>query len=260
MNIFLERDFSTIPIKGRGAKGNILTKKPVHRIGLKSHGHSTLGGRKVWYDPDVNRLNYDDHGRLLGEFNDGDSILVILDNGDFYLTSFDVNNHFEDNIKIIEKFEIDKVWTAVLYDADNKGYPYLKRFQMDAGRKKQNYIGENPNSKLILLTDTPFPRIGITFGGLDGHRQPQEIDAESFTSVRSYKAHGKRLTTYGVESIVELTPTRFPEAEEDTTTPEEPVVEEPEEEEVPEEPEEPAKKPKVEDETGQLSLFSDEDM
>ena len=260
MNIFLERDFSTIPIKGRGAKGNILTKKPVHRIGLKSHGHSTLGGRKVWYDPDVNRLNYDEHGRLLGEFNDGDSILVILDNGDFYLTSFDVNNHFEDNIKIIEKFEIDKVWTAVLYDADNKGYPYLKRFQMDAGRKKQNYIGENPNSKLILLTDTPFPRIGITFGGLDGHRQPQEIDAESFTGVRSYKAHGKRLTTYGVESIVELTPTRFPEAEEEATAPEEPVVEEPEEEEVPEEPKESAKKPKVDDGTGQLSLFSDEDM
>ena len=260
MNIFLERDFSTIPIKGRGAKGNILTKKPVHRIGLKSHGHSTLGGRKVWYDPDVNRLNYDEHGRLLGEFNDGDSILVILDNGDFYLTSFDVNNHFEDNIKIIEKFEIDKVWTAVLYDADNKGYPYLKRFQMDAGRKKQNYIGENPNSKLILLTDTPFPRIGITFGGLDGHRQPQEIDAESFTGVRSYKAHGKRLTTYGVESIVELTPTRFPEAEEKATAPEEPVVEEPEEEEVPEEPKESAKKPKVDDGTGQLSLFSDEDM
>ena len=260
MNIFLERDFSTIPIKGRGAKGNILTKKPVHRIGLKSHGHSTLGGRKVWYDPDVNRLNYDEHGRLLGEFNDGDSILVILDNGDFYLTSFDVNNHFEDNIKIIEKFEIDKVWTAVLYDADNKGYPYLKRFQMDAGRKKQNYIGENPNSKLILLTDTPFPRIGITFGGLDGHRQPQEIDAESFTGVRSYKAHGKRLTTYGVESIVELTPTRFPEAEEEARAPEEPVVEEPEEEQIPEEPEEPAKRPKVDDGTGQLSLFSDEDM
>ena len=131
---------------------------------------------------------------------------------------------------------------------------------MDAGRKKQNYIGENPNSKLILLTDTPFPRIGITFGGLDGHRQPQEIDAESFTGVRSYKAHGKRLTTYGVESIVELTPTRFPEAEEEARAPEEPVVEEPEEEEVPEEPEEPAKKPKVDDGTGQLSLFSDEDM
>ena len=114
--IFFDKDFSEVGIKGRSAKGVILTKYQIHRIGLKSHGHSTLGGRKVWYDPDVNRLNYDEHGRLLGEFNDGDAILVILKNGDYYLSGFDVNVHFEDNIALLEKYEAEKVWSCVLYD------------------------------------------------------------------------------------------------------------------------------------------------
>ena len=134
--IFIEKDFSEVIIKGRASKGNLLTRNPVHRIGLKSHGHSTLGGRKVWYDPDVNRLNYDEHGRLLGEFFDDDQILVILQNGDFYLTNFDVNNHFEQDILRIEKYDQDKVWSAALWDADNQGYPYLKRFLMDDGGHK----------------------------------------------------------------------------------------------------------------------------
>ena len=135
--IFIDKDFSEVIIKGRASKGNLLTKFPVHRIGLKSHGHSTLGGRKVWYDPDVNRLNYDEHGRLLGEFFDDDQILVVLKNGDYYLSNFDLNNHYEENILRIEKYDADKTWTAILYDADNQGYPYIKRFQMDASKKKQ---------------------------------------------------------------------------------------------------------------------------
>ena len=159
--IFFDKDFSDVLIKGRAAKGNLLTKYQVHRIGLKSHGHSTLGGRKVWYDPDVNRLNYDEHGRLLGEFNDGDQILVILKNGDYYLSGFDANVHFEDNIARLEKYEADKVWSCVLYDADNQGYPYVKRFLMEASKRKQNFLGENPNSQQILLTDTCYPRQGL---------------------------------------------------------------------------------------------------
>ena len=150
-SIFLDKDFSQILIKGRSSKGNLLTKKSIHRIGLKSHGHSTLGGRKVWFDPDVNRLNYDDHGTLLGEFYDDDQILVILKNGDYYLTNFDANNHYEDNIAIIEKYDPTKVWTAVLFDADNAGYPYMKRFEMEATKRKQNYLGDNPASKQVLL-------------------------------------------------------------------------------------------------------------
>ena len=204
--MFLIKDFSDIIIKGRASKGNLLTKYQVTRIGLKSHGHSTLGGRKVWFDPDVNRLNYDDHGQMLGEFFDDDQILVILSNGDYYLTNFDLNNHYESNILRIEKYDADKVWTAVLYDADNQGYPYLKRFQMDATKKKQNWLSDNPASQLLLLTDTPYPHLLVTYGGADAFRGSEEIDAEQFIAVKGYKAKGKRLTTYALESIEEQDP------------------------------------------------------
>ena len=251
--IFIEKDFSEVMIKGRASKGNLLTKNSVHRIGLKSHGRSTLGGRKVWYDPDVNRLNYDEHGELLGEFFDDDQILVILKNGDYYLSNFDLNNHYEENILRIEKYNSNKVWTAILYDADNQGYPYLKRFQMDATKKKQNWLSDNPASMLILLTDTPFPRLLMTYGGADAFRGSEEIDAEQFIAVKGYKAKGKRLTTCALESITELEPTRFPEE------PEEPEGEETEEVENLD-PDAGKSEQQVRDElTGQLRLFDDED-
>ena len=245
-NIFMTRDFSKVGIKGKNSRGNILSKVPVHRIGLKSHGHSTLGGRKVWFDPDVKRLNYDNHGVLLGEFNEDDSILVVLDNGDFYISNFDTNNHYEDNIKIIEKWDESKVWSAVVYDADNQGYPYLKRFTMDAAKRKQNYMGDNPNTKLVILTDQVYPRVKVVFGGLDAHKEPMEIEVEEFVSVKSFKAKGKRITTCNISSIEELEPLRFPEKEE--------------EEEVPSE-EESVEIDDEKHETGdaeQLSLFPDE--
>ena len=251
--IFFDKDFSEVGIKGRSAKGVILTKYQIHRIGLKSHGHSTLGGRKVWYDPDVNRLNYDEHGRLLGEFNDGDAILVILKNGDYYLSGFDVNVHFEDNIALLEKYEAEKVWSCVLYDADNQGYPYVKRFLMEASKKKQNYLGENPNSQQLLLTDQVYPRILVTYGGADEFRGSEEIDVEQFIAVKGYKAKGKRLTTNQTESIVELEPLRFPT---EPTEPVDPV----EEEEENLDPDAGKSQQQVLDElTGQQNLFSDDD-
>ena len=252
--IFIDQDFSQVMIKGRGSKGNLLTKNPVHRIGLKSHGHSTLGGRKVWYDPDVNRLNYDDHGRLLGEFFDEDQILVILDNGDFYLTNFDLNNHFESNILRIEKYDADKVWTAILFDADNQGYPYLKRFQMDASKKKQNWLSDNPASRLILLTDTVYPLIKVTYGGADEFRGAEEIDAEQFIAVKGFKAKGKRLSTYQIESIEELEPVRFPKEPEQQESPEDA---DDSDEDI--DPDAGKSEQQVRDElTGQLRLFDDE--
>ena len=216
-SIFLEQDFSKLLIKGRASKGNLLTKKPVHRIGLKSHGRSTLGGRKVWFDPDVNRINYEEHGNFLGEFNDSESILVILKNGEFYLTNFDANNHYEDNILKIEKFDEHKVWTAVLYDADNQSYPYVKRFYMEATKRKQNFLGENADSQLVVLTDVVYPRLNVTFGGADETRPAMEIDVEQFIAVKGFKAKGKRITTWQVAGIEELEPTRFPEEENDTS-------------------------------------------
>ena len=251
--IFFDKDFSEVIIKGRASKGNILTKYQIHRIGLKSHGHSTLGGRKVWYDPDVNRLNYDEHGRLLGEFNDGDQILVILKNGDYYLSGFDANVHFEDNIDRLEKYEPEKVWSCVLFDADNQGYPYVKRFLMEASRRKQNYLGENPESRQILLTDTCYPRLQVTYGGNDEFRGQEEVDVEQFIGVKGFKAKGKRLTTWQTESIVELEPTRFPQESDKETE---------EEEEEPEnlDPDAGKSQQEVIDEmTGQLRLFTDDD-
>ena len=252
--IFFDKDFSEVLIKGRAAKGNLLTKFQIHRIGLKSHCHSTLGGRKVWYDPDVNRLNYDEHGRLLGEFNDGDQILVILQNGEYYLTGFDVNIHFEDNILRIEKYDADKVWSCVLFDADNQGYPYVKRFLLEASKRKQSYLGENPNSRQIILTDTVYPRILVTYGGNDEFRGSEEVDVEQFIAVKGYKAKGKRLTTYQTAGIVELEPTRFPEPPSD----EEP--DSPEEDAEDLDPDAGKSQQQVLDElTGQQNLFSDED-
>ena len=259
-SIFLEKDFSDILIKGRAAKGNLLTKRTIRRIGLKSHGHSTLGGRKVWFDPDVNRINYDENGRFLGEFNDDDAILVVLDNGEFYITNFDVNNHYEDNILRLEKWDEHKVWTAILYDADNEGYPYIKRFTMDATKRHQNCLGENPNSQLILLTDTPFPRLQVTYGGADAMRPAEEIDAEQFIAQKSFKAKGKRLTTWKIESIEELEPTRFPDPEEpsdDDASDEQEGAEEPRENLDPDAGK--SEQQVIDELTGQTNLFSDKD-
>ena len=253
-NIFLERDFSKVMIKSRGAKGVILTKQSIHRIGLKSQGHSTLGGRKVWFDPDVKRINYEEHGRFLGEFFDEDRILVILDNNDFYITNFDSNNHYPDNIVRIEKWQPDKVWTAVLFDADNQGYPYIKRFTMDAMTKPQNFVGENANSRLVILTDVPFPRIKVTYGGHDAARSPEEIDAEQFIGQKGFKAKGKRISTWQIGTIEELEPVRFPEPE--VQDDEDEVEEEPENLD----PDAGKSQQQVIDElNGQLSLFPEDD-
>ena len=210
--LVFEKDFSTIAIKGRGSMGNILTKADVHKISLKQKGSSTLGGRMVWFDRDVLRLNYDGRGEELGEFQSDDLILVILQNGDFYTTNFDLSNHYEPDILNIEKYDANKVWTAALYDADQKYY-YLKRFQLEAGSRKQNFLGENPKSRLMLLTDEAYPRIEAVFGGHDAFREPLVLDAEEFIAVKGFKAKGKRISTFDIETINELDPVRFAPAE-----------------------------------------------
>lgn len=211
--LIFERDFSEINIKGRQSMGNLLTKFEVHKITLKQRGGSTLGGRKVWFDHDVLRLNYDGRGQYLGEFQSSDCILIIHKNGDFYTTDFDLNNHYDPDIQYIEKFEAEKVWTAVLYDADQQNYPYLKRFTFEASSKRQNYLGENKHNQQILLSQQVYPHIQVIFGGHDSFREAQIIEASDFVGVKSFKAKGKRLTTYSVDRIEELEPTRMPEPE-----------------------------------------------
>ena len=214
--IFFDKDFGEILVKGRASRGNLLTKLDVHRVTLKAHGASTLGGRQVWFDHDVQRLNYDGRGQYLGEFHTGDAVLVILENGDFYTTNFDPGNHYEaSGIRRVVKFDEQTVWTAVLFDADQQGFPYVKRFTFErtAQTRHLNYLGENPASRFVLLTDTPFPRLRVTYGGADAFRDPLEVDAESFIGVKSFKAKGKRLTTCAVEKVEELEPLRRPAEE-----------------------------------------------
>ena len=248
--LVFEKDFSEIAIKGRGSMGNILTKADIHKITLKQRGSSTLGGRMVWFDRDVLRLNYDGRGEELGEFHSEDQILVIQPNGDFYATNFDLSNHYDSDIQVIEKYQPQKVWTAVLYDADQK-YCYLKRFQFEVSARKQNFLGENPKSRLMLLTDEPYPRIAVRFGGADSFREPLEIEAEEFVGVKGFKARGKRVSNYLVAEVEELEPTRFPTQEREVPL-DEPTDDEASIDEVPQ-----SQSDILDEITGQMKLFDE---
>lgn len=216
--LVFEKDFSEIAIKGRQSMGNILTKNDIQKIALKTKGGSTLGGRQVWFDRDVLRLNYDNRGEYLGEFHSEDLILIVSSRSDYYTSNFDLNNHYEKDILVIEKFDSNKVWSVALWDAEQKFY-YLKRFQLEPSQKLQNFLGENADSKLMLITDVDFPRFEVVFGGNDAYREALVVDGEEFIGVKSFKAKGKRLTTFEVETINELDPVRFKPVEE-TNAPE----------------------------------------
>jgi len=220
-----EKDFSEIAIKGRQSMGNILNKNDIQKITLKAKGGSTLGGRQVWFDRDVLRLNYDNRGEHLGEFLSEDLILIISSKGDYYTSSFDLSNHYEKDILVIEKFDSNKVWSVALWDAEQKFY-YLKRFQFEPSQKLQNFLGENHESKLILMTDVDYPRFEVILGGNDAYREALVVDADDFIGVKSFKAKGKRLTTFEVETINELEPIRFKEKTEETPIDENPIVDE----------------------------------
>ena len=247
--LVFEKNFSDIAIKGRGSQGNILTKADIHKISLKQRGSSTLGGLQVWFDRDILRLNYDGRGEELGEFHSDDQILVVLNNGDFYTTNFDLSNHYEQNILVIEKYQPGKTWTAIVYDADQKYY-YLKRFLLEASARKQSFLGENPKNRLMLLTDEAYPRVEVVFGGHDSFREALVIDVDEFTVVRGFKAKGRRVSNYEIASFNELEPNRLPEA----TSPESESEASSQVEETDEE--EPQSHTDILDEiTGQMNLF-----
>ena len=210
-SIFLLRDFSKVGIKNRTAKGVILTKKPVNRISLKQQGHSTLGAIKVWFDPDVNRINYDERGNYLGEFKDPETILVMLKNGEYYLTNFDTSNHYDDNIMHIEKYDERKVWTAIYRDADKDNQLYVKRMVLNASKRRQRFIGDNPKSVITLLSDKAYPRILVKFGGEDAAQEDLIIDINEFVKFYKYQSGAKRVSAYEIASIEELEPTHYPE-------------------------------------------------
>ena len=205
------KDLSELAIKSRTARGNVLTKYDVKSITLKQKGHSTLGGRKVWFDPDVLRLNYDGQGMYLGEFVEDDRILVITTTGDYYTTTFDLTAHFDQNFWRIEKFNRDKVWSLAMWNAD-LGYYYGKRFQLDAQAKSQNLLGENADNKMTILTDREEATFQLTF--VDETKATMEVLMSDFIEVKSPKAKGKRFATWEVAKIEDITPEPEPEEEE----------------------------------------------
>jgi topoisomerase-4 subunit A len=221
-----DKDFSELMIKGRQSMGNLLTRNEVQRIGLKSQGTSTLGGRKVWFDRDILRLDFDGHGEYLGEFDSDDLLLVVNADGEYYTTAPDANCHFDAGLLRIEKYDQGKVWTAVLFDASQKKYLYLKRFNLDPSAKRINILGDEKESRLVLLTDTAYPRLLVTMGGADSFRDAMEIDAEQFVGVKGVKARGRRVTTFNVASVSELEPLRVPEPLPETDLPDDNQTEE----------------------------------
>lgn len=201
----LLKDLSELAVKGRASRGNLLTKHKVKSITLKQKGISTLGGRKVWFDPDVLRINYDGQGNYLGEFQSEDRVLVITDSGDYYTTAFEVTVHFSDNIYRIEKYNPEKTWSLVLWDADQQ-YWYAKRFVLNATPKPQNFLGDNASSKMQCLSDREDAVFLVTFE--DKERDATAVVMSDFIAVKGATARGKRLTTYPVLSVTDITPAK----------------------------------------------------
>ncbi len=223
--LIFEFDFGQLTIKGKTSMGNILTRNSVHKISLKEKGVSTLGGRKIWFDDAVFRLNVDGRGLYLGEFSADDKILVITKNGYFRVTGFDLTNHFEENILIIEKYRQGAVYSAAYWDAGQKFY-YVKRFIIEESEKPLCFINEDPESKLISITEVEYPRFEIQFGGKHKDRINEIIEVAEFIGVKSYKAKGRRLTSFMVDNIQEIEPVVKKESQS-------PVEDEQEEEEQP---------------------------
>ena len=202
-----EKDFSDIPIKTKSSVGLLVTKAEVHSVTLLSKGFSTLGGRDVWFDRDIFRINYNEQGEYLGAFHARDRILIILSNGECYTSDFNDNIHIEENLLRIEKHQPKKLWTAVYYDAEQKHH-YIKRFYIEEEQKRELILGENPKNELLLLTDTYYPRLLIGKKEKDGEVRTTEIDVEEFALIKSIRARGKRIAPYPIDQVEELAPAK----------------------------------------------------
>lgn len=199
-----EQDLGELAIKGRQSMGNILSKYEVHKITLLERGISTLGGLKVWFDPDVLRLNSEKRGKYLGEFTGEDKILVIYKTGEYVLHNYDFSIHFEPSYLAIEKFDPEKIISVVYYDAEQEFY-YVKRFEIEEVLNKPvGFIGENRENKLVSVTWVRYPRLEIEFGGRNSSRENEIIEVAEFIGIKSWKAKGKRLSNYEVGNIREL--------------------------------------------------------
>lgn len=198
-------DFGELAIKGRSSMGNILTKNPVHKITLKEKGLSTLGGRKLWFDDAVMRLNADGRGKFLGEFASEEMLLVVTRGGWYRTSGTDLSSHFEDDLLLLEKFRESKIFSAVYWDQEQEFY-YVKRFAFEESDRLQCFISDSEGSRLASLTEVEYPRFELKFGGKNEGRKQEIIEVAEFIGVKSFRAKGRRLSNYSVAGIRELEP------------------------------------------------------
>jgi len=209
-NLIFDIEFSDTDIKGKSSIGNILTRYPVHKIELKEKGTSTLGDKKIWWDPSIQRLNYDGKGECLGEFSEKDKILVMTQSGIIRLSGYELSTHFEEDLLSIRKFDTSPVFTVVYYDGEQKHH-YIKRFLAEATEKPARFIEEHSKTRFVLISEHDYPRLEIKFGGKHKKRETEIIEAADFIAIKSFKAKGKRLSNFEVAAVTELKPKRFKE-------------------------------------------------
>lgn len=206
-----EYDFSQLAIKGRASRGNLVSKNPIQRISLKSKGISTIGGKDIWFDQDINRLNEDGRGLYLGQFNTGEHILAIFNDGTYYTTSFDLSNRYQDNLLKVEKFDPGKTYTAIYYDGKQECF-YIKRFSFEVSENTlQSFISEEKGSYLVAVSDDRRPQIEAVFGGKHEYRPAEHIDAEEFIGKKGFQAKGKKASQYEIKEIRFIEPLHKPE-------------------------------------------------
>ena len=206
-----EYDFSSLLIKGKASRGNLVSKNPIQKIILKSKGASTIGGKDIWFDEDIQRLNEDGRGMHLGQFNTGDHILAIFKDGTYYTTSFDLSNRYQGDLLKIEKLDQNKVYTALYYDKSVEAF-YIKRFSFDVSDNTPvSFISDSKGSYLVELSDDKHPQVEVIFGGRQEHREPEKIDAEEFIAKKGLQAKGKKTSQYDVKEVRFIEPLHRPE-------------------------------------------------
>ena len=206
-----EYDFSQLLIKGRASRGNLVSKNPIQKIQLKSKGVSTIGGKDIWFDEDIQRLNEDGRGLHLGQFNTGDHILAIFKDGTYYTTSFDLSNRYQGDLLKIEKLDLNKTYTALYYDKGVDSF-YVKRFSFDVSDNTAvSFISDTKGSYLVELSDDKHPQFEITFGGKHAHREQENVDAEEFIGKKGVQAKGKKVSAMDVKSVRFIEPLHKPE-------------------------------------------------
>lgn len=206
-----EYDFSTLAIKGKASRGNLVSKNPIARIQLKSKGVSTIGGKDIWYDADIQKLNDEQRGQYLGEFGPEDKVLAIFKDGTFYTTSFDVSNRYQGDVISIEKFDPNKTYTALYYDGAAKAF-YIKRFSFVlSDNTPLSFIAPGTKSYLVALSEDKHPQFQVIFGGKYEHRDPENIDAEEYIAKKGYAAKGKKCHQYDLKEVKFIEPLHKPE-------------------------------------------------